>query len=134
MHYWDAGFTGCEHHQCNCKEYVMPSISIDDEDFEEILQLAIKIQQEKGPGYEVGTGDKLYNFKKSAELFGGTPLQHLGNHFWKHIAAICSYIKSNGVEQSEPIERRLADAINYICLIYKHVKEEEKKKNDDIPF
>ena len=61
-------------------------------------------------------------FKQGAIRIGLTPLQVWAIYFYKHIAAIETYVK-NGSVSSEPIEGRIADAINYLILLRALIEE-----------
>jgi hypothetical protein len=97
-----------------------------DQDFDEILEECFNILGVKGDDYTIGTHDRLHNFKTVSGFTGMTPPAVLGVYFYKHVAAIFAYIKSNGKKQSEPISGRIADCINYMLLFYKMVKEIER--------
>lgn len=97
-----------------------------DDDFDDVLFDCIKILEVKGEDYTIGTGDRLHNFKTVAEFTGLTPEQVLGVYFYKHVSAIFSFIKKGGKSESEPIEGRIADCINYMLLFHKMVRERNR--------
>lgn len=80
----------------------------------------------KGKDYTIGTGDALHNFRTVGEFLGVDPAQAWAVYFYKHIAAIFAYAKHGAVE-SEPIEGRIVDAINYLLLFHKLVLEGQRK-------
>lgn len=77
-----------------------------------------KIYDQKGHDYTRGKGDldRLDNFKEAASGAGVTPYQALWVYLYKHIAAVTTFVK-NGRVESEPIEGRLHDVINYCLLL-----------------
>lgn len=97
-----------------------------DNDFDEMLQKCIDILKVKGDDYTMGTGDRLHNFKTVAEFTGMTPEQVLGVYFYKHVSAVFSFIKSGGQSESEPIDGRISDCINYMLLFQKMVQERRR--------
>lgn len=96
-----------------------------DPDFDEMLQKCCEILGVKGADYTVGSKDRLANFKRAAEMFGITQEQALMVYFYKHTAAVFNYAKSGGQSESEPIEGRIADVINYMLLFWKMIKEKK---------
>lgn len=84
----------------------------------ELLDLAKSIRDRKRPSYTVGDEDVLMNFKRDAKMSGITALQNWHTHFQKQVAAIARWVQTPDAEQSEPIEQRFADLINYCLLGY----------------
>lgn len=89
----------------------------------ELLALAKSIRDRKRPSYTVGDDDVLMNFKRDAKMSGITALQNWHTHFQKQAAAIARWVQTPDAEQSEPIEQRFADLINYCLLGYAAHKE-----------
>lgn len=95
---------------------------------EEFTNIVNKIFQDskallatKGNDYTDGE-DRLSNFKNNASKLGLTTMQVWGVYFLKHIDAITKYCATNKLE-SEPIDSRFLDAINYLILGYALMKE-----------
>jgi hypothetical protein len=84
---------------------------------EQIFAECLELRKVKGKDYSESNEDILINFKKAADKFGMTPYQILGVYMDKHYCAILNYIKNNGQSESEPIEGRINDAINYLILL-----------------
>lgn len=97
-----------------------------DKDIDELLDKCIKILETKGDDYTIGTGDRLHNFKTVAEFTGMFPEQALGIYLYKHMSAVYAYIKTGKKNESEPIEGRIADVVNYMLLFYKMVQERKR--------
>lgn len=106
----------------------LPSLVVltKDEDFDSVIKECIKVLAVKGDDYTIGTGDRLHNFKSVAEFTGMTPEQVLGVYFYKHVSAIFAYIKNGKQSESEPIEGRITDVINYMLLFNKMVQERKR--------
>lgn len=102
----------------------LPHMSADP-DFRACLEACDKILPTKGHDYTQGKKDRLANFYEAAAFLGQSPFQVWGTYFYKHLTAIFSFAKHGRVE-SEPIEGRIHDAINYLLLAYKMVKREKK--------
>jgi len=107
-----------------------------DRDFREAIIACDKLLTSKGHDYTQGAeGDygRLKNFYTSADAFKSlTPYTCLGVLFKKHIDAIYTFLDKGRVE-SEPIEGRIHDAINYLLLAYKMVQYEKRKATEGLP-
>jgi len=90
---------------------------------EELLPECFKIMGSKGVAYS-GQEDKLGNFKRGAALTGSEPKKVLFIYMMKHIDSIASFIR-NEYKDSEPIESRIEDVINYCFLLYGLIKEKQ---------
>ena len=97
-----------------------------DQDFDSLIDQCVKLLEVKGEDYTIGTGDRLHNFKTVSSFMGMTPESVLGAYFYKHVAAVFAYIKSGGQNESEPIDGRIADCINYLLLFNKMVQERRR--------
>lgn len=100
-----------------------------DPDFNRIITRCLEVLKAKGADYTIGNlnGDRLHNFRAAANFCHMTPTQALGVYLYKHMAAIFAYIHQGKVE-SEPIEERIVDAINYLLLLGKLVAEPKKEQ------
>lgn len=85
-----------------------------------------KIQMTKGEAYS-GKEDALDNFKRNARKNGVSPLVVWNVYFSKHLDAIDSYIRGE-YSDTEPIEGRFMDAINYLELGYGLMIEKQERK------
>lgn len=99
-------------------------------DWEGLMTEADRVAVAKGRDYTKGSSDRLANFKNSGADAGITPLQAWLVFYGKHHAAICSYIKTNGQSESEPIFGRFVDALNYLRLGWLLAKENEDAKKE----
>jgi hypothetical protein len=83
------------------------------------------ILKSKGDDYTIdqADADRLFNFKEIAALVGITPQQVWAVYFLKHVFSILAYIK--GKKESEPIQGRKDDSVNYLHLFEGLVLEDE---------
>lgn len=96
-----------------------------DADFSAAIAECERILAVKGADYTQGDY-RLKNFDRNAERLGLTPEQVLGVYFFKHIDAIETFLLRGAVE-SESIEGRIFDAINYLLLLFKMVRRQERE-------
>jgi len=89
----------------------------------ELLPKCMNIMKSKGEAYS-GKEDKLGNFKRCAKLSGTSIEKAWFIYFVKHFDALSSYIRGE-YNDSEPIEGRIQDLINYLFLLYGIIKEED---------
>ena len=91
---------------------------------DEILVKCKEIRLSKGTAY-AGREDRLGNFKRCASLTGVSPAVALFIYASKHFDALSSYVRGD-YKDSETIDGRIADMINYMFLFYALIKEESK--------
>lgn len=89
----------------------------------EIVPECVKILKTKGEAYTT-TDDRLIGFKKNAKLLGMSPEKQWFSYFVKHFDSITSYVNEN-YSDSEPIETRIFDMINYLFLLYGLISEKK---------
>lgn len=92
--------------------------------FDSILEECIKVMSTKGVDYAAGSADRLYNFREAARDLGLPMEQVLYIYLWKHLTSIKRFCK-NGVVESETIESRIVDAINYLLILAKIIDEKK---------
>ena len=92
-----------------------------------ILKDCRKIMLTKGEAYS-GTEDKLGNFKRVAKFLGLTPKQVWAVYFHKHLDALSAYLRCE-YKDSESIDERIKDLINYLLLLYGLIEEEKSGAN-----
>ena len=88
---------------------------------EELLPDCMEIMKSKGEAYS-GQEDKLGNFKRCAKLAGVGIKKAWFIYFVKHLDALSSYVRGE-YKDSEPIDGRIKDLINYLFLLYGIIKE-----------
>lgn len=84
----------------------------------DLLDKALAVTSAKGNDYTKGAEDILTNFKETGKDLAVEPKKVWGIFAKKHWDAITSYIKSGGQSESEPIEQRIIDLINYLVLFH----------------
>ena len=92
--------------------------------YSEIMSKAKNIFVSKNKDYAT-SDNALAGFINTANKAGITPLQVWSVFSSKHIAAIDAFVKGHS-EESEPIEGRIADVINYMAFLYAMVKAVKK--------
>tara|TARA_R110002020_G_scaffold396782_1_gene606918 strand:- start:199 stop:576 length:378 start_codon:yes stop_codon:yes gene_type:complete len=110
----------------NSKRFEEVSIELD--------SIAEEIASAKRPAYSQNEGaDVVANFKRGAEGAGIRPLQAWLIHFEKQYSGIATYVRTGA--ESEPIESRFADVMNYLYLGFALLKEEQdEQQGDDMPM
>lgn len=109
-----------------------------DPDFREFIESCDKVLTSKGHDYTQGDNTKgdaltfpgrLKNFYEAAKMMPGlSPFSVLGIYWWKHVTAVLTFLAKGQVE-SEPIEGRLVDCVNYCgFLLYKMIAFEKRRK------
>ena len=101
-----------------------------DADFLAVMQECDRLLTSKGHDYCQGASvgsdrERLKNFYRNAEKLGIPARTVLAVYLGKHLDAIETFLK-NGQVESEPIEGRIADAINYLLLLAKMVRVEQR--------
>lgn len=96
---------------------------------DEMLLKCVETLKVKNADYTEGkaAADPTAHFKKAAEDSGITVEQAWNVLFGKQLSAIKRYVKEGRVE-SEPIESRIMDAINYLLLLACIVDEKRPKE------
>ena len=98
-----------------------------DLDFKRVLEACDKLLANKGADYTAGNSNRLWNFDSAAEFLHQTPFAVLGVYLHKHMTAIYAFL-GHGKVESEPIEGRIHDAINYLLLLAKMIERERQKE------
>jgi len=78
----------------------------------------------KGNDYTRHEEDRLSNFKRSGASIGLLPIQVWAIFINKHIDAVMAYVKT-GRTESEAIQGRLDDIVNYCYLGEALIREQE---------
>jgi hypothetical protein len=96
--------------------------------YKELLLFEEELMFSKGLEYS-SEDDTLANFKGSEDI-GVNSKQKLWIYLSKHLSSIKNYIKNNKTYSNESIQSRIADARNYLALLYILLEEEKGSKND----
>lgn len=115
----------CQHDsdvKCNC------NIGTGHKDIDAFLRECIDTMRAKGHDYRQGNDDDiLHNFRTVGEAVGSDMLKVWFTYFYKHYAALVTFIKNGGQTESEPIESRIKDMIVYLLLGYQIIQEKKTK-------
>lgn len=87
-----------------------------------VMPKCLAIMKSKGEAYS-GIEDKLGNFKRCSKLAGTDIKKVWFVYFVKHFDALSAYIRGE-YKDSEPIEGRIEDLINYLFLLRGIIEEE----------
>ena len=85
----------------------------------------------KGEDYTKGSQDSLANFKEGGKDINVDPLKVCWIFMNKHYQAITNYVKTDGKSQSEPIDGRIDDMINYLVLFKGIIVEKRGHLNNN---
>lgn len=94
---------------------------------ERVFQKCLETLEKKGADYS-SKEDSLSNFKRNAERLGLTKYQIWLIYFMKHIDSVCNAVKNNPENpqvESEPLESRIVDIINYALILQALLEENE---------
>lgn len=101
-------------------------------DFEKLVKeqidLCNKTLLKKSAEYSSGK-DKLYNFKRAAQIGNTTPLKALVGMMLKHTTSILDMFEGHdkGINYSKELwNEKLTDQINYLLLAKAIIREENK--------
>lgn len=82
---------------------------------------------------EYATEDRLHNFKKSAHIIDGTPMQACWGFAAKHLVSISDMVSDSaeGLAFPEAVwNEKIGDAINYLILLKALVRENQVGSTD----
>ena len=90
------------------------------EEFDIILKDRIKkvkkVLGAKAGEYAIG-GDRLYNFKRAAEIGRTTPAKALLGMMMKHVVSVIDLIEDPDTVTKERIDEKIGDTMNYLILL-----------------
>ena len=92
----------------------------------EMFEKCIGIMEKKGADYRTHKKSQNGCFKLIAELSGASEYLVWTCFFMKHVVSILNYCKGQGLA-SEPIEERIADAINYLGILHTMILEDKEE-------
>jgi len=72
---------------------------------------------------EYAIGDRLYNFKRAAEILRTTPQKALAGMFMKHLVSVMDLIEGSIAATEPMVNEKIGDAINYLILLEAILKE-----------
>ena len=108
------------------------TLYIRDPQLYQVFKECVAILDTKGNDYTVGQADKdrLYNFRSAAKDAGVSIVQVWYVYFFKHLTSLQRFVKEGRVE-SEPIEGRINDLINYLALLRLIIMDQQKEHKND---
>lgn len=98
--------------------------------FEKMVDSERELLLNKGREY-AGDTDSLANFK-DCDSIGLDPQKKLWVYLSKHLSSISSFIKNGQEFSNEPIEGRIADARNYLALLYMLIQEQKTAQSTKV--
>lgn len=92
---------------------------MNDGQFTEILSARIQaiVDTLGSKAKEYAIGDRLYNFKRAAEISRTTPAKALAGMWMKHVVSVIDLIEGSTEPTAERINEKIGDAINYLILL-----------------
>ena len=99
-------------------------------EFEKILDARIKAIRETlaGKAKEYASEDRLYNFKRAAEIDQTTPEAALKGMWLKHVVSVLDLISGKLELSEKTINEKIGDSINYLILLEAVFKEKLEKR------
>jgi hypothetical protein len=76
----------------------------------------------KGVEY-AGDGDRLYNFKRAAEILRTTPELALWGMFAKHLVSVIDMVEGRHQVTDKMIDEKIGDMITYLHILEAYFKE-----------
>jgi hypothetical protein len=102
--------------------------------FEELLSnrlLKIKtVLSSKAMEYAIG--DRLYNFKRAAEIERTTPEKALFGMFAKHLVSVIDLVEGSIEPTDYLVNEKIGDAINYLILLEALLIEKLHGTHEDV--
>ena len=93
---------------------------MNDKDFDVLVKRRIALIQKtlirKGKEY-ASADDRLYNFKRSAEIGRDTPKKAWFGKFRKHLVSVIDLIEDRLNPTKELIDEKIGDSVNYLILL-----------------
>ena len=94
---------------------------------EELDSNSVKTLVEKNARYATHD-DALHNFKKGADIAGGTPAQACWGYLTKHLVALRDMVQRDDFSNREDFLEKCQDTINYIRFLWCIGNETNNKK------
>lgn len=94
---------------------------------EELDGNSVKTLTEKNARYATND-DALHNFKKGADISGGTPAQACWGYLTKHLVALRDMVERDDFSNREDFLEKCQDTINYIRFLWCIGNDKTNKK------
>ena len=100
-------------------------MGVNTQDFDIILQQRIDSIKSTlaNKAKEYAISDRLYNFKRAAEILRTSPEKALCGMFIKHFVSVMDLIEGSIPSTEYLINEKIGDAINYLILLEAILKE-----------
>lgn len=98
---------------------------MDSKKFEELLNARMEFTRQvlSNKAKEYAIGDRLYNFKRAAEILRTTPAKALAGMFTKHLVSVLDLVEGSIAPTESIVDEKIGDAINYLILLEAILKE-----------
>lgn len=97
---------------------------------EELDGNSLKTLMEKNARYS-SNGDALHNFRKGADIAGGTPAQACWGYLTKHLVALRDMVEKDDFSNREDFLEKCQDSINYIRFLWCIGNDKTTKKENE---
>lgn len=94
---------------------------------EELDANSVQTLAEKNARYATGD-DALHNFKKGADIVGGTPAQACWGYLTKHLVALRDMVERDDFSNRDDFLEKCQDTINYIRFLWCIGNDKTNKK------
>ena len=85
----------------------------------------------KNARYSSG-GDSLHNFRKGADIGGGTPAQACWGYLTKHLVALRDMVQNDNFSNREDFLEKCQDSINYIRFLWCIGNDDAANDKEDV--
>jgi len=94
-------------------------VKMNTEQFENLLEHRLNLIKStlSNKAKEYAVGDRLYNFKRAAEILRSTPEKTLMGMFMKHLVSVLDLTENNIKVTEHLVNEKIGDAINYLILL-----------------
>jgi hypothetical protein len=98
---------------------------MNNQEFDEILNFRIESIKSilTSKAKEYAHGDRLYNFKRAAEIERATPAKSLFGMLTKHLVSVIDMVEGNLETPPAMVNEKIGDLINYLILLEAVFKE-----------
>lgn len=115
-------------------EFPIPIDTMSSDMFNQLLEEldgnSLKTLMEKNARYSAN-GDALHNFRKGADIAGGTPAQACWGYLTKHLVALRDMVEKDDFSNREDFLEKCQDSINYIRFLWCIGNDKITKKEND---
>jgi len=101
---------------------------MNNQEFEKVLETRIELIKStlSRKAKEYSTDDRLYNFKRAAEIARTTTEKALFGMFLKHLVSVIDIVEGKRDFDGQILDEKIGDAINYLILLEAVLVEKSK--------